>query len=99
MVYSYKSLTEDQIILIGKIFLCVYQGDLTSPSENMREKWRHDRECKVRDILFKYGFYNIWISQYVNHVDFFMCEFKQRMKDNFNFIGEMNTFFNESHNI
>jgi hypothetical protein len=26
MVYSYKSLTEDQIILIGKIFLCVYQG-------------------------------------------------------------------------
>jgi hypothetical protein len=24
-----------------------------------------------------------WISQYVNHVTFFMCEFKQRMKDNF----------------
>jgi hypothetical protein len=46
--------------------------------------------CKVRDILFKYGFHNIWISQYVNHVDFFMCEFKQRMKENF--ISEMNTF-------
>jgi hypothetical protein len=26
--------------------------------------------------------------------DFFICEFKQRMKDNF--ISEMNTFFNES---
>ena len=39
-------------------------------------------------------FHNIQISQYVNHVDFIMCEFKQRMKDNF--ISEMNTFFNES---
>ena len=39
--------------------------------------------CRVRDILFKYGFHNIWISQYINHVDFFICEFKQRMKDNF----------------
>ena len=27
MVYSYKSLTEDQLILIGKIFLCVYCFD------------------------------------------------------------------------
>jgi hypothetical protein len=45
--------------------------------------------CKVKDILFKYGFHNFWISQYVNHVDFFICEFKQRMKDNF--ISEMNT--------
>ena len=49
---------------------------------------------RVTYILFKYGFHNIWISQYVNHVYFFICEFKQRMKDNF--ISEMNTFFNES---
>ena len=27
MVYSYKSLTEDQIVLIGKIFVCVYCFD------------------------------------------------------------------------
>ena len=27
MVYSYKILTEDRIILIGKIFLCVYYFD------------------------------------------------------------------------
>ena len=30
----------------------------------------------------------------VNHVDCFMCEFKQRLKDNV--ISEMNTFLNES---
>ena len=46
--------------------------------------------CTVKDFLFKYGFHNILISQYVNHVDFFMCGFKQRMRDNF--ISEMNTF-------
>ena len=26
---------------------CKKQGDLTSPSENMREKWRHDRETST----------------------------------------------------
>jgi hypothetical protein len=52
MVYSYKSLTEDQIHLKEIFFLNMF-------------------------------FYNIWISQYVNHVNFFMCEFQQRMKDNF----------------
>ena len=50
--------------------------------------------CRVRDILCIYGFHNIWISQYVNHVAFFICEFKQRMNDTC--ISEMNTFFNES---
>jgi hypothetical protein len=62
--------------------------------ENIYNIYKLNWACRVRDILFKYGFHNIWISQYVNHVDFFICEFKQRMKDNF--ISEMNTFFNES---
>jgi hypothetical protein len=26
---------------------CKKQGELTSPSENMREKWRHDRETSI----------------------------------------------------
>ena len=62
--------------------------------KNIYNIYKLNWACRVRDILFKYGFHNIWISQYVNHVDFFICEFKQRMKDNF--ISEMNTFFNES---
>ena len=62
--------------------------------ENIYNIYKLNWACRVRDILFKYGFHNIWISQYVNHVDCFICEFKQRMKDNF--ISEMNTFFNES---
>ena len=51
--------------------------------ENIYNIYKLNWACRVRDILFKYGFHNIWISQYVNHVDFFICEFKQRMKDNF----------------
>ena len=62
--------------------------------ENIYNIYKLNWACRVRDILFKYGFHNIRISQYVNYVDFFICEFKQRMKDNF--ISEMNTFFNES---
>jgi hypothetical protein len=55
----------------------MYESSVVKPNDKLN--W----VCRVRDILFKYGFYNIWISQYVNHVDLFMCEFKQRMKDNF----------------
>ena len=66
----------------------MYESSVVKPNDKLN--WAR----RVRDILFKYGFYNIQISQYVNHVDFIMCEFKQRMKDNF--ISEMNTFFNES---
>ena len=74
------------------ILKCLYEDMFESSvvKHNDKLNWT----CKVRDILFKYGFHNIWISQYVNHVDFFICEFKQRMKDNF--ISEMNTFFNKS---
>ena len=74
------------------ILKCLYEDMFESSVVKPNDKlnWA----CKVRDILFKYGFHNIWISQYVNHVDFFLYEFKQRMKDNF--ISEMNTFFNES---
>jgi hypothetical protein len=58
--------------------------------ENIYNIYKLNWACRVRDILFKNSFHNIWISQYVSHVDFFI----QRMKDNF--ISEMNTFFNES---
>jgi hypothetical protein len=55
----------------------MFESSVVKPNDKLN--WA----CKVRDFLFKYGFHNIWISQYVNHVDFFICEFKQRMKDNF----------------
>jgi hypothetical protein len=74
------------------IFKCLYED--TFESSVVKHNDKLNCACRVRDILFKYGFHNIWISQYVIHVDFIICEFKQRMKDNF--ISEMNTFFNES---
>jgi hypothetical protein len=56
----------------------MYESSVMQPNDKLN--WT----CRARDILFKYVFfYNIWISQYVNHINLFMCEFKQRMKDNF----------------
>ena len=55
------------------ILKCLYEDMFESSVVKPNDKlnWA----CKVRDILFKYGFNNICISQYVNHVDFFICEF------------------------
>ena len=86
--YWFKLFCTDNCIL-KCLYEDMYESSVVKPNDKLN--WA----CRVRDILFKYGFYNIWISQCVNHVDFFMCEFKQRMKDNF--ISEMSTFFvNES---
>jgi hypothetical protein len=74
--YWFKLLCTDNCIL-----KCLYEdmdeSSVVKPNDKLN--W----VCRIRDILFKYVFYNIWISQYVNHVDLCMCEFKQRMKDNF----------------
>ena len=43
--------------------------------------------CKIRDILCKYGFIHVWLSQNVVNEDIFMLEFKQRV---------INTFLNEA---
>ena len=81
--YWFKLLYTDNCIL-KCLYEDMFESSVVKPNDKLN--WA----CKVTDILFKYGFHNIWISQYANHVDFFICEFKQRMKDNF--ISEMNTF-------
>jgi hypothetical protein len=61
------------IKLIRNILNCIlkwlyesmFESSVVKPNDKLN--WA----CRVRDILFKYGFHNIWISQYVNHVDFF----------------------------
>ena len=49
---------------------------------------------KIRDILCKYGFNDIWISQNVCNVDKFLHEFKQRVIDCF--VREAVSFFEDS---
>ena len=82
--YWFKLLCTDNCIL-KCLYEDMYESSVVKPNDKLNWAYR------VRDILFKYVFYNIQISQYVNYVDFVMCEFKQRLKDNF--ISEMNTFF------
>ena len=39
--------------------------------------------CKIPDILCKYGFNHVWLSQNVVSEDIFMLEFRQRVIDTF----------------
>ena len=73
---DFKLLYNDNCIL-KCLYEDMFESSVVKPNDKLN--WA----CRVRDILFEYVFYNIWISQYGNHVNFFMCEFKQRMKDNF----------------
>jgi hypothetical protein len=50
--------------------------------------------CKLRDILCKYGFIHVWLSQNVVNEDIFMLEFKQRVIDTF--LNGAISFFEES---
>ena len=50
--------------------------------------------CKIRDILCRYGFNYIWLSQNVCNVELFLLQFKQRIVDIF--ISEVNGFFETS---
>ena len=64
--YWFKLLYNDNCIL-----KCLYE-DMFESSVPLKPNDKLNWACRVRDNLFKYGFHNtcIWISQYVNHVDF-----------------------------
>ena len=66
--YWFKLLYTDNCIL-KCLYEDMFESSVVKPNDKLN--WA----CKVRDILFKYGFNNICISQYVNHVDLFICEF------------------------
>jgi hypothetical protein len=50
--------------------------------------------CKIQDILCKYGFNHVWLSQNVVNEDIFMLEFKPRVI--YTFLNEAISFFEES---
>ena len=50
--------------------------------------------CKIRDILYRYGFSDVWLSQSVVNTKLFLNEFKQRVIDNY--IVEGLSFFENS---
>jgi hypothetical protein len=57
-------------IIVDNISIKVLRKTDLITGENIYNIYKLNWACRVRDILFKYGFHNIWISQYVNHVDF-----------------------------
>jgi hypothetical protein len=51
--------------------------------------------CRIRDILCKYGFNHVWLSQNFVNRDIFMLEYKQRAIDKFS--NESISFFFKNH--
>ena len=63
----------------------MFENSLVKPYD--KQNWCY----KIREILCKYGFNYIWLSQNVSNVDLFLLQLKQRMVDTF--ISEVNSFF------
>ena len=53
--------------------------------------------CKIRDILCKYGFSHVLLSQNAVNEDMFMLEFKQRVIDTF--LNEAISFLKNRQNV
>jgi hypothetical protein len=72
MVYSYKSLTEDQLILIGKIFLCVYCFDNGySLFFNMFYKntfFNESPKCHLYTYIFDNNVLQFYLDHQVNYI-------------------------------
>ena len=57
---------------------------------NDKQNWCN----QIKNILFKYGFNYIWYDQYVDNVDYFLFQLKERMMGSF--ISEINSFLDMS---
>ena len=85
--YWFKVLTTDNCILKA-----CYEDMLDSSFKKPNDKTNWS--CLVKEILFKYGFHEVWYNQSVINMDVFIMNFTQRMKDTF--LTEVNAFFNDS---
>ena len=36
--------------------------------------------CNIRDILYLYGFQDVWLNQSVNNVNIFLCQFREMVE-------------------
>ena len=85
--YWLKILESDNCIL-KNCYDVLYESSLKKQNDNMN--WT----CKIKDILFRYGFQDVWLRQNVLNIDHFICEFKHRVRDSF--ITEAISYFDMS---
>ena len=85
--YWFKILKTENCILKN-----CYKGMFESSAFKPNDKL--NKGCKIRDILCKYGFNHVWLSQNVVNEDIVMLEFKQRVIDTF--LNEAISFLEES---
>ena len=64
---------------------------------NKKPNYIYNWAARIREILYKYGFQDVWLNQGVNNVDLFLHEFKDRVKCCFH--SEMNAFLRIHQNV
>ena len=81
--YWFKLLTSENCILYN-----CYQDMYEKCCLRYTDKFNW--ACNIRDILYLYGFHDVWLNQGVNNVNVFLCQFRERVEGRF--ISEMVTF-------
>lgn len=85
--YWFKLICTDNCIL-----KCCFEEMLERCIKKPNDKYNW--ACRIRDILYMYGFQDVWLHQGVKNVDLFSIEFKDRVKGSFH--SEINSFFEDS---
>ena len=77
MICYWLKLLETDNCILKNLYEDMYES--TCLKLNDKLNW----SCKIRDILYRYGFNDVWLSQSVVNTKLFLNEFKQRVIDNY----------------
>ena len=88
MVTYWLRLLDTENCILKHVYNDMYESSCVKPNDKLNQS------CKVRDILCKYGFSDVWFSQRVRNSQLFLSEFKQRVIDNY--ISEGLSYFENS---
>ena len=71
MVRYWLKLLESNNCILNSIYDDMYESSFDKPNDKLN--W----SCKIRDILNRYGFNDIWLAQSVGNSQLFLHEFKK----------------------
>ena len=88
MISYWLRLLDTDNCILKQLYEDMYESSFDKPNDKLN--W----SCKIRDLLCKYGFNDVWLAQNVVNSKVFLSEFKQRVIDNY--ISDALSFFENS---
>jgi hypothetical protein len=77
MICYWLKLLETDNCILKNLYEDMYESSFLKLNDKLN--W----SCKIRDILYRYGFNDFWLSQSVVNTKLFLNEFKQKVIDNY----------------